>query len=94
MTYRTYENQGEVAIGDSVAIDSDCEKPSAFTTCIITDIQQGQVTLARPHAKTSVLGGKQAFVATEVFTVELERFVQTFRVFTTGPSGGKDNRGY
>ncbi len=79
-------------VGDTCRmIDDD----SAFGTCIVLDVEDGQVTLARPHCRADKIGCTRGtvFTAVENFKVPVESFLIRFELHTTGPSGGTDNRG-
>lgn len=83
--------QGDVCVGDVVALESDCKNAAAFATCIVRKIDKGIVYLARPHVRVCQVTNT-AFVGTEMHEVPLVQFVLRFCVFVTGPSGNVDNR--
>jgi hypothetical protein len=79
-------------VGDTCRmIDDD----SAFGTCIVLDVEAGQVHVARPYCKVDKIGCCKGTVYTgvEAFSVPVENFMSRFELHTTGPSGGTDNRG-
>jgi len=80
-----YPSASEIKAGDIVSMHN-----YGFCDCIVTKIEQGQITLSRPVPK--MFNGAVEFCV-ENFTVHVKYFMDNFEVYLYGPAG-KDFRKY
>lgn len=79
-----YPNLESVRRGDIVRTYGQ-ETESPFDACIVLKVTDEEVTLARPHpCVTGAYPSKQAFTATEVYSVPVEWMLTRFEVHLRG----------
>src|SRR5688500_13593515 len=86
--FKKYSMPSDISIGDVVANLDTTRAWFPFNSCIVTNLDEEQITLTRPFGVVSnVTGHSQPYLSMEQFKVPIQSFIERYGHFTTGPSG-------